>query len=119
MLVNLIANAIDAMGEGGTLTLTTARQGDDFVITVGDTGCGIPHHLKERVFEPFFTTRPVGQGTGLGLAIAYALVRKHGGSLELDSVEGRGTVATIRLPQGDRDGKRDASGRQGGSHADS
>ncbi|HVJ15535.1 MAG TPA: ATP-binding protein [Polyangiaceae bacterium] len=109
-LTNLIANAIDAMGERGTLTLTTAVQSGDYVITVGDTGCGIPQHLSDRVYEPFFTTKPVGRGTGLGLTIAYAIVRKHGGSLELDSAEGRGTVATIRLPQGNRHGQRDADG---------
>jgi two-component system NtrC family sensor kinase len=99
-LVNLIINAIDAMGEAGTLTLSTTREGNDTLIRIGDTGRGIPPHLMQRVLEPFFTTKPAGQGTGLGLAIAYSLVRKHAGTLELESVEGRGTVATIRLPQG-------------------
>jgi two-component system NtrC family sensor kinase len=109
VLLNLIANAIDAMGDVGTLTLSTSLRGDDYVITVGDTGCGIPQHLSDRVYEPFFTTKPVGRGTGLGLTIAYAIVRKHGGSLELDSVEGLGTLATVRLPQGKSHGKRDAN----------
>lgn len=113
VLINLIANAVDAMGEQGTLTLSTARQGRDYVIMIGDTGRGVPQHLRERIFEPFFTTKPVGQGTGLGLTIAYAIVQKHGGALELDSVEGRGTVATIRLPQGNHDDQWDADERLG------
>ncbi len=111
VLTNLIANAIDAMGEQGTLTLSTSQQGRDYVITIGDTGRGVPQHLRERIFEPFFTTKPVGQGTGLGLTIAYAIVQKHGGTLELESVEGRGSLATIRLPQGNHDEYRDADER--------
>jgi two-component system NtrC family sensor kinase len=102
VLINLIANAIDAMDEEGTLTLSTSARDGDYVITIGDTGRGVPQHLRERIFEPFFTTKPVGQGTGLGLSIAYAIVQKHGGALEIESVEGRGTVATIRLPQGNK-----------------
>ncbi len=114
VLVNLVANAIDAMGEAGTLSLGTTREGDEMVIAVRDTGRGIPPQLIQRVFEPFFTTKPVGKGTGIGLAIAYALVRRHGGTLELESVEGRGTVARIRLPQGSSHERRaDDRGRAG------
>jgi signal transduction histidine kinase len=65
---------------------------------VTDNGSGIPASLRERVVEPFFTTKPVGQGTGLGLSITYSIVRKHGGTLTLADAEDRGTVATIRLP---------------------
>ena len=66
--------------------------------SVEDTGCGIPPENLKRMFEPFFTTKPVGQGTGLGLSVSYAIVRKHGGVIEVDSEVGRGTRFTIRLP---------------------
>jgi two-component system NtrC family sensor kinase len=97
-LLNLVSNAIDAIEGPGQLALATFAEGDEYVITVSDTGEGIPEHLRERVLEPFFTTKPVGQGTGLGLSITYSIVRKHGGTLQLARREGKGTVATIRLP---------------------
>jgi two-component system, NtrC family, sensor kinase len=110
VLMNLICNALDAMDGAGRLTLSTKANGSSYLITVEDTGRGIPQALRERVFEPFFTTKPVGAGTGLGLAIAYAIVRKEGGELELDSEEGRGTVATVRLPRRSNDGGLDGHG---------
>jgi two-component system NtrC family sensor kinase len=67
---------------------------------VQDTGHGIPEHLRQRVLEPFFTTKPIGQGTGLGLSITYSIVQRHRGTLELTPAEGGGTVATIRFPLG-------------------
>jgi two-component system, NtrC family, sensor kinase len=65
---------------------------------VADDGAGIPGELRDRVLEPFFTTKPVGQGTGLGLSIAFSIVKKHGGTLHLGDAPGGGTVATIKLP---------------------
>ncbi len=97
-VMNLITNAIDAMGERGNLSISTATNGQEFVIAVADDGHGIPENLRERVFEPFFTTKPVGEGTGLGLSITYSIVQKHGGTLELTPAPGGGTVARIRLP---------------------
>jgi two-component system NtrC family sensor kinase len=97
-LLNLVSNAIDAIEGQGSLTVTTGADTDAYVITVSDTGKGIPDELRERVLEPFFTTKPVGQGTGLGLSITYSIVRKHGGTLELSHREGGGTVAAMRLP---------------------
>ena len=97
-LLNLVSNAVDAIEGKGKVTVTTGAENAFYVITVADTGQGIPDDLRERVLEPFFTTKPVGQGTGLGLSITYSIVRKHGGSLELTPREGGGTVATIRLP---------------------
>jgi two-component system, NtrC family, sensor kinase len=97
-LLNLVSNAIDAIEGEGQVTVDAGADGEFFAITVSDTGHGIPDDLRERVLEPFFTTKPVGQGTGLGLSITYSIVRKHGGTLELSRREGGGTVATIRLP---------------------
>jgi two-component system NtrC family sensor kinase len=98
VLMNLIGNGIDAIEGKGTITIRTESDGDRFVISVIDTGCGIPRELRERVLEPFFTTKAVGAGTGLGLSIAYSIVKKHGGELSLTEAEGGGTAATIRLP---------------------
>jgi two-component system, NtrC family, sensor kinase len=72
--------------------------GSDFVLSVADTGHGIPAELRERVLEPFFTTKPVGQGTGLGLSIAHSIVHKHGGRLVLSDAPGGGTLARIAIP---------------------
>jgi two-component system NtrC family sensor kinase len=97
-IMNLVANAIDAIAERGAITITTGAEGASYRIVVADTGHGIPDEIRERVVEPFFTTKPVGQGTGLGLSITYSIAKKHGGELELRPREGGGTVATIRFP---------------------
>src|SRR5262249_20872379 len=95
---NLIDNAIDALGEQGTITLTTRSDNGCAVVTVSDDGPGIPPEISDRVFEPFFTTKGVGQGTGLGLEKAWRIVvERHAGSLPLDSQPGR-TTFTVRLP---------------------
>ena len=97
-IMNLVSNAIDAMDGAGTLRINTGLSGAEYAISVADTGPGIPAELRERVLEPFFTTKAVGQGTGLGLSITYSIVRKHGGVLELLDAEGGGTCAVIRIP---------------------
>ena len=68
------------------------------VLSVGDTGCGIPPELKKRIFEPFFTTKDVGEGTGLGLAVCHAIVEYNQGTMTVDSKKGKGTTFTITLP---------------------
>src|SRR3546814_8514504 len=73
--------------------------GDYIVITVSDTGAGIPEHVIDRVLEPFFTTKDVGKGTGLGLSQIYGFVRQSRGELSIDSVEGEGTTVTLFLPR--------------------
>jgi len=108
-LLNLVANSIDAIEGQGTVTVATGAEGNVYAITVSDTGQGIPDDLRERVLEPFFTTKPVGQGTGLGLSITYSIVRKHGGTLELSRREGGGTVVAIRLPMIGTAGRQHAS----------
>ncbi|GAB2619030.1 histidine kinase [Paractinoplanes abujensis] len=95
---NLIDNAVQAMNGAGTLTVKTYREDDHVVVSVGDSGPGVPEDLKKRVFEPFFTTKPVGEGTGLGLDISYRIVvNGHGGDIKLDSKPGD-TKFLVRLP---------------------
>ncbi len=104
VLVNLAVNARDAMPEGGTLAIavggvTTGDGGPGRVrITVADTGTGMPEAVRERAFEPFFTTKERGQGTGLGLATVHGIVTESGGTVDIDSAPGRGTVVSIDLP---------------------
>jgi len=97
-LMNLISNAIDAIEGDGRIAISTGLQGDGYVISIADSGKGIPASIRDRVLEPFFTTKPVGEGTGLGLFITYSIVQKHGGSLELCDAEGGGTKVVIRIP---------------------
>jgi signal transduction histidine kinase len=95
---NLIDNAVQAMNGAGTLTIQTFRDDDHVVVSVGDTGPGVPEALRKRVFEPFFTTKPVGEGTGLGLDISYRIVvNGHGGDIVLKSQPGD-TRFQVRLP---------------------
>ncbi|MGA8890613.1 MAG: PAS domain S-box protein [Anaeromyxobacteraceae bacterium] len=110
VLVNLAANARDAMPEGGTLTLSTRNvasphgdpalaAGDWVMLRVQDTGTGMSREVKERIFEPFFTTKPSGKGTGLGLALVYGIVRQAGGQVRVDSDPGRGSTFDVLLPR--------------------
>jgi len=98
VLMNVIANAIDAIEGNGEITITTEKSDSMFCITITDTGKGIPKAICDRIFEPFFTTKPVGQGTGLGLSISYSIVKKHNGVLEVQSKEGKGTEVIIKIP---------------------
>jgi two-component system NtrC family sensor kinase len=98
VLLNLVANAIDAIKGEGTVQISAGAEGSEFLVRVADSGSGISPAARERLFEPFFTTKPVGEGTGLGLAISYSIVKKHGGSLELIDAPGGGTLALIRVP---------------------
>ena len=98
VVMNLVMNAIDACPEEGTVTVRTVAEGGGIRLDVIDTGCGIDPAIRSRIFDPFFTTKPVGVGTGLGLSISYGIVQDHGGKFEVDSVPGRGSRFTIRLP---------------------
>jgi signal transduction histidine kinase len=94
---NLIENALDAIGPGGTVEVRVETEGPRLVVRVVDDGSGIPPEVRERIFDPFFTTKPVGQGTGLGLDIVRRLVRHNGGHIEVESRPGR-TEFRVFLP---------------------
>ena len=98
VLINLSLNACEAMSNGGTLMLGTSVADGQVVIEVTDTGCGIKQEHLDKILEPFFTTKPVGKGTGLGLSVSYGIVQQHGGTLEVESQEGKGTTFTVKLP---------------------
>lgn len=102
VLMNLLANAIDAIDGEGEITITTAAEDGLLRIAIADTGQGMPEAVRERIFEPFFTTKPVGQGTGLGLSISFGIIRDHGGTLKAFSKEGEGTQMIIHLPLNSR-----------------
>jgi len=91
-------NALDAMPDGGTLTIHTEKSENMAKVTVSDTGNGIPADLLPRIFEPFFTTKPVGSGQGLGLAVCFSILKKHGGTIEAKSSVGSGTTIIIQIP---------------------
>jgi len=96
---NLILNAIQAMPEGGWLSLRTSAEGDgQLKIEVEDTGCGISPENMRKLFTPFFTTKSEVKGVGLGLAVAYGIIQRHHGRIEVQSQEGEGTTFTIYLP---------------------
>jgi two-component system NtrC family sensor kinase len=97
-IMNLVSNAIDSISGRGAITISTGLQGEQFRISVTDTGSGIPEAVKHKILDPFFTTKPVGQGTGLGLSITYSIVRKHAGTLEFHDAAGGGTEARILFP---------------------
>ena len=98
VLLNLIANARDAMPEGGTLLVSTRSQNDMVIIEISDTGMGIePEHI-EKIFDSFFTTKDSVKGVGLGLAVCYGFIKDHGGDIQVKSEVGSGTTFTITLP---------------------
>jgi signal transduction histidine kinase len=109
VILNLINNAFYAVNERQKkeqdsgykplVTLTTSKQGDQVVIEVADNGTGMPEQVKEKIFQPFFTTKPTGEGTGLGLSLSYDIVTKgHGGTMEVETNETVGTKLIVRLP---------------------
>ncbi|BDU68307.1 hypothetical protein GETHOR_04080 [Geothrix oryzae] len=98
MLMNLCVNAVDAMTEGGRLTLSTRLHDGQVVVTVADSGTGMAPETLERALEPFFTTKPQGKGTGLGLSLVYSTVKAHHGELNIQSWSGQGTSIEMRFP---------------------
>ena len=98
--INLITNALQAMPEGGKLTLRTSADDNQIKIEVQDTGQGISKENMHKLFTPFFTTKEKGKGVGLGLAVSYGIIQRHKGQLEVQSKEGEGTTFTIYLPRG-------------------
>ncbi|HTI41799.1 MAG TPA: ATP-binding protein [Vicinamibacterales bacterium] len=98
VFLNLFLNAKDAMPKGGWLTIATRADSGQAIVEVSDTGSGIPSEYLARIYDPFFTTKAIGQGTGLGLSITYGIVREHDGTIDCDSAVGQGTRFTLRFP---------------------
>ncbi|MEE9233539.1 MAG: HAMP domain-containing sensor histidine kinase, partial [Nitrospirales bacterium] len=95
--VNIITNAIQAMGAQGILKFSTTARDNEIKITIQDNGQGIPRHLLPKIFDPFFTTKQQGEGSGLGLTIARRIIQKYAGQILVDSKEGEGTTCQITL----------------------
>ena len=98
VFLNLLVNSLTAMPEGGRLTISAARAGGFLRIQVSDTGCGIAEADISSIFDPFYTTAPVGKGTGLGLSVSYSIVSEHGGSIEVESSPNKGSTFTVQFP---------------------
>ena len=96
--MNLILNARDAMPRGGELEISTINDGGSVVISFKDTGVGITSENLSKIYDPFFTTKQIGQGTGLGLAVSYGIIHDHGGRISAESKVGEGTCFNIALP---------------------
>jgi PAS domain S-box-containing protein len=112
VVLNLVVNAAHAIGdknkasgspEKGLITVTSRIEDGFAVISISDTGGGIPEAIRKRIFEPFFTTKEVGRGTGQGLSIAHNVIKAHGGKLDFHTEIGKGTTFNVRLPLGDAD----------------
>jgi two-component system NtrC family sensor kinase len=99
VILNLLTNAIHATGSGGSVTIKSEAIADEVALTIQDTGQGIPKENLERIFEPFFSTKPPGEGTGLGLFVARGIIEKLGGKIEVESRLGQGAAFCIRLPK--------------------
>jgi signal transduction histidine kinase len=107
VILNLINNAFyavserqktESLGYQPTITVSTRKLQDKIQISVRDNGNGIPDSIKEKIFQPFFTTKPTGQGTGLGLSLAYDIIKAHGGEIKVETKEGEGSQFIIQLP---------------------
>lgn len=97
-LLNLVANALDAIESDGHITISTDLHDGQLIIAVSDDGMGISVENQVRIFEPFFTTKAIGKGTGLGLSMSYSIAQRHGGILSVSSAVGKGTTMTITFP---------------------
>ncbi len=115
VLLNLSLNACEAMPDGGTLTIGTRSEDGLVLVTLADTGCGIKRSHLDQIFEPFFSTKPIGKGTGLGLSVSYGIIQQHGGDLQVESEEGLGATFTIFLPPAAQNGSNEPGGAGGGS----
>jgi signal transduction histidine kinase len=96
--INLILNSVQAMPNGGTLSLFTRTEKNQVKVDIQDTGCGIPAENMNKVFTPFFTTKKEVKGVGLGLAVSYGIVQRHRGTITVISKEGKGTTFSFLLP---------------------
>ena len=109
VILNFVNNAFYAVSEKQkqnitgyepTITLSTKKKGNKIEISIGDNGNGIPQKILDKIFQPFFTTKPTGQGTGLGLSLSYDIIKAHGGEIKVNTKEGEGSEFVIQLPHG-------------------
>jgi two-component system, NtrC family, sensor kinase len=100
VFMNLIVNAAQAIGDRGTITVSSGVQDHWVWMQVADTGCGISEAAQRRIFEPFYTTKDVGKGTGLGLSLSFSIVQKHGGNIQVHSAPGQGSAFRVWVPVG-------------------
>jgi len=96
--MNILSNAIDAIDDEGEIIIKTKKREGNIEISIKDNGSGLNEEVKTKIFDPFFTTKDVGKGTGLGLWISYGIIEKHGGTIEVESQEGKGSEFVIELP---------------------
>ena len=102
VFINILSNSVEAMPEGGKISIASLQNVDMIEVRITDTGCGISKENQPRVFEPFFTTKDIGSGTGLGLSMSYGIISQHHGFIELTSKPGEGTAVTIKIPAKER-----------------
>ncbi|MBN1665114.1 MAG: PAS domain S-box protein [Deltaproteobacteria bacterium] len=105
VFMNIFLNAIHAMPSGGRLDIDVRTDRSQVHARIADTGCGIPARDIVKIFDPFYTTSPIGKGAGLGLPLCYSIVKQHHGSIDVESVEGRGSIFTVTLPLRHGEGK--------------
>jgi signal transduction histidine kinase len=91
-------NAAQAIAKEGEIRISTRKIDDSVEIKIGDTGAGIPKENLSKIFDPFFTTKEVGKGTGLGMNVAFNIIKKHKGTIDVESTVGKGTTFTIQIP---------------------
>jgi signal transduction histidine kinase len=106
VFLNLILNARDAMPDGGNLDISVKQVDGHVEMLFADTGHGIDADVRDKVFDPFFSTKGPTMGTGLGLSICYSIIKDHGGTIEIDSEKGKGTRFIIKIPVGEQQGPR-------------
>jgi signal transduction histidine kinase len=99
VIMNLVANAIDASAAGGKIIVRSVPDGDGVRVEVIDHGQGIDPVIRSKIFDPFFTTKPPGKGTGLGLSISYGIIRDHDGRIDVESTVGAGSRFAVWIPQ--------------------
>jgi signal transduction histidine kinase len=97
-ILNILSNAIQAIDDKGSITISTALLENELVLTISDSGLGIPKENLSRIFDPFYTTKEPGKGTGLGLSISYEIIKEFNGSVEIQSEVKKGTNVIIKLP---------------------
>jgi len=112
VFINMLLNAIEAMPEGGSLTVSTEIEEKRAVVRFSDTGVGIPEENLPKILDPFFTTKEQGRGTGLGLSVSYGIVERHRGKLEVKSKVGKGTTFTVKLPITEKRPESEAKGKE-------